>query len=213
MPISVTEVPASEILYVPKHKQVTRAKGAHYSIPINDLYYRVMKGYNDRGIEQQLAAVWEGGFTLEEMVENAYATREAERRKYLSGVTRPKEIQYQGFYMNPDGFKAKPRRTNVEYKLTTRSASNLLNFDKEFPHWVWQSAGYSLAMNCLWTEWYVLCIGRSQLYKSDAWKPARLFHVVREFQEGEREYHFATVCRHFDVMKKNGLVVDEKGRA
>ena len=154
-----------------------------------------------------------GRITLEEMLEQAYGTREGERRRYLSGVTRPKEFVYRGFYMNPDGLRAKPMpRTNVEYKMTTRSASTLLSFDTEYPHWVWQSAGYSLAMKCMWTEWFVLCIGRAQLYKTDPWKPARLYKVTREFQVGEREHHFETVVRHLDVMKKNGMMVQERQR-
>lgn len=216
MPLTITEVPASEILYVPAHKRIVRGNApglVHYSVPINDLYYRVMKGYKDQDPQEQLAAVWEGGFTLEEMLEQAYGTREGERRRYLSGVTRPKEFVYRGFYMNPDGLRSKPMpRTNVEYKMTTRSASTLLSFDTEYPHWVWQSAGYSLAMKCMWTEWFVLCIGRAQLYKTDPWKPARLYKVTREFQVGEREHHFETVVRHLDVMKKNGMMVQERQR-
>lgn len=216
MGISITEVPASDILYVPAHLKTARGKAeglVHYSIPINDLYYRVMKGYKDIDPAAQLAAVWEGGFTLEELLENAYAKREGERRKFLSGVSRPKELVYKGFYMNPDGLRAKPApRQNHEYKLTTRSAETLLKFDTEYPHWVWQSAGYSLAMDCTESIWWVLCIGRAQLYKSDPWKPARLFRVERGWQNGEREYHFATVVRHCEVMKKNGMILTEKER-
>lgn len=216
MPITITEVPASDILYTPAHLKVARGKAkglVHYSIPINDLYYRVMKGYKDQSPEAQLAAVWEGGFTLEELLENAYAKREGERRKFLSGVARPKEITYQGFYMNPDGVRVKPApKQNHEYKMTTRSASTLLSFDAEYPHWIWQSAGYSLAMGCEETVWWVLCIGRAQLYKTDPWKPARLFKVERGWQNGEREHHFAIVVRHCEVMKKNGMMLSEKER-
>lgn len=214
--LHITEVPASDILYVPAHLRTKRGDDpalVHYSLPINDLYYRVMKRYKDVDPVAQLAAVWEGGFTLEEMLEKAYGAREGERRKFLSGVTRPKELVYRGFYMNPDGVKAKPApKENHEYKLTTRSASTLLKFDTEYPHWIWQSAGYSLAMNCALSVWWVLCIGRAQLYPSDPWKPARLFRVERHWQDGEREFHFATVVRHCEVMKKNGMILQEKKR-
>lgn len=202
----ITEIEPQEISYVPEGKRVHRASHLpHLGTIINDLWYRVMKGY--KGEMRDPEAVWESGFVWEELLEHAWATRHGRRIKVLHGVVRPKEGEYDGILMNPDGYKKNPEvgNENHELKFTTKAAKNLLHMDTEFYNWILQSSGYSLMLGCKRTIWWVQVVSNNTaLNPTDPWKPARAFKVVRDFLPGELEHNWRVIKQHEKVMRAQG---------
>jgi hypothetical protein len=151
------------------------------------------------------AAIIAAGFAWEELLENAWARYYESKVKMLHGVERPGEVCYDDVWMTPDGFD-KELNTLHEYKLTTKSCKKLHDFEQGFKNWVWQAAGYCLALKCTKVIFWILFIGHTQLTPDMPWKPARVFRVEFEFTPEELEAHWKIIANHKQWMINNGLL-------
>lgn len=203
----ISEVLSDGILYNPSVIQPSdvRSDGIHLSAVIQDLWYKRIKGYDSQNITEA-AAILEAGFTWEELLEHAFGYRQFRREALLGDVRRPGEQHYDWAFMTPDGY-SKSQRAIHEFKLTTKSASKMHNFMEEFKNYVWQAAGYCLALKCTKCVFWIMFIGRAQFNKEDAWKPARVYRIEYEFTPLELESHWNTLTNHKNWMVQKGLLV------
>lgn len=204
--ITITEVNSEGIFYNPNviKPEDVRSDGIHISPVIQNLWYNHIKKYKSQDIADA-AAIVEAGYSWEELLEKAWGFRQFKRVALLEGVRRPGEQHYDWAFMTPDGYCKSPAQIH-EFKLTTKSASKLHQFDNEFLNFIWQAAAYCLAMNCTTAVFWIMFIGRSQLNKEDAWKPARVYKVEYEFTAQELAYHWQTLTQHKDWMLREGLL-------
>jgi len=212
MPVTaINEVLSDAILYNP-NEELHRSGGVHIGAIVQNLYYVQMKGYANQDIKEA-AAILESGFTWEQLLENAWATRQGDRIKILDGVERPGELvttdEYNGIehpvYGTPDG-EHKVNREIHELKLTTKSASKLHEFSSEFINFLWQGAAYCKMREYRRCIFWIMFIGRAQLNKEDQWKPARVYRVEFDYTEEEIELYWKTIMQHKNWMIKNGLI-------
>lgn len=201
----ISEVESEGIFYNPSviRPEDIRSDGIHISPVIQNLWYIQMKGMQGQDISNA-SAIIEAGYTWEELLEKAWGFRQHRRVALLEGVRRPGEQKYDRAFMTPDGYD-KANNTVHEYKLTTKSASKLANFEDNFLNFIWQAAAYCLALKSRNAVFWIMFIGRAQLNKEDPWKPARVYKVQYEFSEEELIIHWRTLTNHKDWMVKNGL--------
>lgn len=204
--IIISEVESSHIFYNPSviKPEDVRSDGIHVSPVIQNLWYNHIKKYKMQDIAEA-AAIVEAGYTWEELLEKAYGYREFRRVALLEGVRRPGEQHYDWAFMTPDGYHKLLNQVH-EFKLTTKSASKLHQFDTEFLNFIWQAAAYCLAMKCTTAIFWIMFIGRAQLNKEDPWKPARVYRVEYEFTLDELQFHWRTMTQHKDWMVREGLL-------
>lgn len=200
----ISEVLSDGITYDPGGVNLPRSFGIHQSSVINDFWYRRVKKYDEQDISEA-SPILEAGFAWEELLENAWSTRQGNRLKVLHDIVRPGEQKFDWAYMTPDGWDPVLRVLH-EYKLTTKSASKLLDFENEFFNFILQAAGYCLAMGTKSAVFWIMFIGRSQLNKEDSWKPARVYRVDKKFTSEELLRHWRTLTNHKDWMINKGLL-------
>lgn len=212
--MSITEFPITPIdpgslTYEDPAESHPRTAGVHVGAVVMDLYYRVMKSYpaQDKSTSG-VRSTFESGFIWERLLERAWRERQSEREALLHGVARPPELEMDGLYMHPDGLGTTPQGLplTMEYKLTTRSAAALRDFENQFPHWLMQAAAYSLKMGCMSVRWLVMCVGRAQLYNTDPWTACASYQVDHDWKPGEREHYWDIVKGHAGAMRRQGLI-------
>lgn len=199
---SVTEVLPENIMY--ERFGPERSKGLHLSGIINDLWYVRIQNRDFKQDFSVTAAIIAAGFAWEELLEKAWAAYYENKVKLLHGIERPGELQYDGVWMTPDGYD-KENKVLHEFKLTTKSAKKILTFEESFRNWVWQTAGYCLALSCTKVVFWTLFIGHTQLTIDMPWKPARVFKIEFEFTQEQLDGYWKVLSNHKNWMIENGI--------
>lgn len=210
--VQVEPLRAEDFLYVPPVDQPAhhRSEGAHVSNIVNDLYYRVIRKME---FADDPDGVWRMhmGFTWEEALEQAYKQVNGRREKLLNGVERPEEIELDGVFGHPDGFKPAQKKAGepgyiTEYKATWKSAKKLDDFEHEFKPWIWQVTPYCIYHKVDIAVFYPMCF-LGEYGKEPQKRRAGAYRVVKWFQPGELQDIWKMLLGHLEQMKKQGRII------